>query len=109
MEHRVRMKQLIRPFIENGSKDLEVGVADYRRRRICVGDTIVLVFGVAEYRRRVRDVRRYASFEAMLHCEDACRIMPGWSPADILKALRSLFIQQKEALGVLVFELEAVT
>ena len=71
-----------------------------------VGDTIVFA---EKYRRRVKAIHSYTSFSGMLLQEDPNRIMPGWTRSMIMEGLRRVYSPDREALGVLVFELEVGT
>lgn len=102
MEHYYRLKRVVIPFIVDGSKDLEIRVADYKRKQVKIGD--ILVFQ-GLYRRTVKAIRRYEDFEIMLSHENHSRIMPGWSCSMIHNGLRGIYPPEKEKLGVLVFEL----
>ena len=107
--HEMRLKAFIQPHIASGRKDIEVRVADSKRRQIEVGDTIIFRVSFSDYGRRVKAIRTYTSFEALLEAESPSRIMPNWSTEGILLKLRELFPPDKEALGVLAIELETVT
>ncbi|MCC2631253.1 MAG: hypothetical protein K0S38_1062, partial [Candidatus Paceibacter sp.] len=61
-----------------------------------------------QHQRRVKAMRRYASFAEMVSNEDSNRIMPEYSPERIISGLRQIYPPDKERLGVLVFELEVV-
>lgn len=107
--HEMRLKAFIQPHIASGHKDIEVRVADSKRRQIEIGDTIIFRVSFSEYERRVKAVRTYPNFEAMLEEESPSRIMPNWSTEGILLKLRELFPPDKESLGVLAIELETIT
>lgn len=100
------LKDFVLPYIANGSKRLEIRVADEKRKKVQVGDSIVFC---ELHRRVVKAIRRYDSFAQMLEAEDPNWIMPGYSPKQILTGLRQFYNPGKESLGILVFELEAVT
>ena len=100
--HYMGLKPQVLPFIANGSKDLEIRVADSKRNEIRTGDDIVFN---NQHRRRVVAIRRYSSFETMLLHEDSARILPGHSSGWILYALRGIYSPSAENLGVLVFEI----
>lgn len=106
MEHRLQPKQIIRPHLESGKKELEIRVCDEKRKLVAIGDILVFDFGNQEYRRRVTAVRTYSSFDDMLNHEEPLRIMPGWSKDQVLDGLRNIYTKDKESLGVYVFELE---
>ena len=108
MKHRLRPKRIILPGIKSGKKQLEIRVCDEKRMRVQVGDVLIFDFSDQEYHRVVTAIRQYESFMSMLANEDTARIMPGWTTPAILTGLRSIYSKKKEALGVLVFELETI-
>jgi len=102
----MQLKWFVLPFVADGRKDLEVRTADEKRSKIKVGEVIIFA---NTYARRVKSIRRYTSFQEMLAVEDPDRIMPTWMPERILSGLRQIYSPEKEQLGIIVFELEAVT
>lgn len=106
MEHFLGLRSFIFPFMEDGSKDLEVRLCVGKSLRIAEGDTI-LFNGCL--RRLVKKFRQYPSFEDMLQHEDTNRILPGHSPIQILVLLRGFYEEAAERRhGVVVFELVPV-
>ncbi len=103
--YHLRLFKALEVHFQSCAKDLEIRVADPKRKRVRVGD--VIVFN-NRFHRRVIAISRYSSFEEMLKSEDSNRIVPGWSAEQILSGLRKIYNQNKERLGVLVFELETV-
>jgi ASC-1-like (ASCH) protein len=57
---------------------------------------------------RIKDVRKYSTFEEMLSREDVSRIVPGSNREEVLRLLKSLYPPHKEQMGVLVLEIEPV-
>ena len=108
MEHWVRPKRIILSGIKSGKKQLEIRVCDEKRKQVRIGDVLVFDFGDQEHRRKVVAIRQYETFSKMLMDEDSARIMPGWTKQAILTGLNSIYTKEKESLGVLVFELEAI-
>lgn len=100
--HLMGVQAFLLPFLTDGSKDLEIRVADKRRARIVVGDTIIFN-GILE--RVVIAIRRYTSFGEMLENEKLSRIHPTASSKEVITALRQFYPQKAESSGVLVFEL----
>ncbi len=103
--HHFRLLEFILPYIESGEKDLEVRVWDSKRKHINIGDTIVFD---RRLHRRVKAIYRYDSFDEMLKVQRAERIMPGWNANRIRSGLSAIYPPEREALGVVVFELEVI-
>jgi len=92
-------------LIFSGEKTLEVRVLYPNLRSIRKGELISLNNQATI---RVKDVRKYSTFEEMLSKEEASRIVPGSNREELLRLLKSLYPTQKEQLGVLVLEVEPV-
>ncbi len=101
-KHIFGLKNEILPLIKSGRKSLEVRVADPIRKQVRVGHDILFC---QEVLKRVVAVREYRTFEEMLRYEPAEQIMPGLTKERILAGLRVIYPPEKEALGVLVFQL----
>ena len=101
----MRVKGFLLPLIVSGEKDLEVKIASPRFAQIHTGD--LLDFSPTCHR-RVKAIRNYPNFVAMLKSEKHVRILPGYSEQYILLELQRLYSRQQESLGVIVFELEIV-
>ena len=94
-----------RQFLEEilaGRKTLEVRVGYSNIRRLRPGMQLLLN---NEYPVKIKAVRRYESFEAMVAKEEAEKIVPGKRKEEILQILKSLYPSHKEKLGVFVIEL----
>lgn len=92
-------------LILSGEKTLEVRVLYPNLRSIRKGELVNLNNQATI---RIKDVRRYSTFEEMLSKEEASRIVPGSNREEVLKLLKSLYPPHKEQLGVLVLEVEPV-
>lgn len=105
----MRVKNRYFQEIMNERKTLEVRVAYASLKGIAVGERIRLMTQSAEGAVRVRAVRTYLTFEAMLAVEPYDRIVPGTGSAtEVLDILRDIYPPEKERLGVLVLELETM-
>lgn len=92
-------------LILSGEKTLEVRVLYPNLRLIQKGELINLNNQATI---RVKDVRKYSTFEEMLSKEEASRIVPGANREELLSLLKSLYPPHKEQMGVLVLEIEPV-
>jgi len=92
-------------LILSGEKTLEVRVLYPNLRSIRKGELVNLNNQATI---RVKDVRKYSTFEEMLSKEEASRIVPGSNREEVLRLLKSLYPPYKEQLGVLVLEVEPV-
>jgi len=92
-------------LILSGEKTLEVRVLYPNLRSIQKGELVNLNNQATI---RIRDVRKYSTFEEMLSKEEASRIVPGSNREELLSLLKSLYPPHKEQLGVLVLEVEPV-
>lgn len=90
-------------LILSGEKTLEVRVLYPNLRSIQKGELVNLN---NQTMIRVKDVRKYSTFEEMLSKEEASRIVPGSNREELLRLLKSLYPPHKEQLGVLVLEVE---
>jgi ASC-1-like (ASCH) protein len=99
------VKKIFFDLILSGEKTLEVRVLYPHLKSIQKGDVINLN---NQAMIRVKDVRKYSSFEEMLSYEEASRIVPGVSREEVLSVLKSIYPPHKEQLGVLVLEIEPV-
>lgn len=97
-------RQFVIP-INAGTKPLEArpNVGEYALAQ--VGDTVVWNDSVQT---RIRAVRRYVSFKAMLDYENPTGFYPGATRDVVLTALRGMY-RNAPCGGVLVFELERIT
>lgn len=69
------------------------------------GERIRLVSHNREVIIRVNDIRRYPSFDSMLANEDASKIVPDRSQADVARVLKEIYPADRERLGVLVLDI----
>jgi len=92
-------------LILSGEKTLEVRVLYPNLRSIRQGELVNLNNQATI---RVKDVRKYSTFEEMLSKEEASRIVPGSNREELLGLLKSLYPPHKEQMGVLVLEVEPV-
>ena len=101
----MRIKRRFFDLILSGEKTLEVRVLYPNLRSIQKGELINLNNQATI---RIRDVRKYSTFEEMLSKEEVSRIVPGSNREELLRLLKSLYPPHKEQLGVLVLEVEPV-
>jgi len=102
--HDLRIKKEYFELIDSGKKPLEVRVGYRQITRISVGDTITF----SDYSPKafnVKRVTRYEDFAEMLDTEDSQKIIPGVTKYKAHAMLQSIYPEDKEALGVYVFEL----
>lgn len=95
-------------LIANGTKTIEVRVAYTSMQRIKVGDRIRFTCRGERTLTQVKRVARYDSFNQMFEHEKAEAIDPTANREQQLRAIRDIFPPEKEALGVLAFEVEKV-
>ncbi|MED7948033.1 ASCH domain-containing protein [Streptomyces sp. BE303] len=95
-------------LIADGSKTVEVRVAYDSMKRIKVGDLLNFTCRGEECLTRVLRVGHYPTFKAMFGTEDVKAVNPNATEAEQLEAIYSIFPPEKEALGVLTFEIERV-
>ena len=94
-----------RRFLEqvlSGEKTIEVRVGYRNIQELKKGDTVLLN---DKHEMKIKDVRRYPSFEAMLEQEDAQKIVPAMIKDKVLRTLKILYPPHKEKLGVFAIEL----
>jgi len=103
--HHMGVLGSLKPFIKDGTKDLEIRVANEEMQLVEVGDTIIFN---GQHERQVIAIRTYTTFTAMLEGEDANRIAPNEPREHILSILKKIY-RERENLGVLVFELSSPT
>ena len=105
---KIRLMWIKRRFFDlilSGEKTLEVRVLYPNLRSMQKGELVNLNNQATI---RIRDVRKYSTFEEMLSKEEASRIVPGSNREELLSLLKSLYPPHKEQLGVLVLEVEPV-
>ena len=105
----IRVKREFLNLIKAGRKTLEVRVGHPIFRAVRAGDKLLIALRDDRQVVLVKDKRGYSSFEEMLACEDHRLISPeGGGEAELLALLRGIYPADKEALGVIVLEIEAV-
>ena len=92
-------------WILAGRKTVEVRVAYSNITRLQPGDRLLLN---DRYPFSIRRISRYANFEELLAHEDPASIAPDLSSSELLTALRAIYPEEKEALGVVALEIEAI-
>ena len=102
--HDLRIKKKYFELIDSGKKPLEVRVGYRQIMRINVGDTITFSECSAQVFNVIR-VTRYEDFAEMLDAEDSQKVIPGVSKYKAHEMLQRIYPEDKEALGVYVFEL----
>jgi ASC-1-like (ASCH) protein len=106
----VRPMRIYREYfdlIDDGSKTIEVRVAYGGMKKIVAGDTIRFESGNVHCDRKVTRVAQYKSFDEMMKAENPKKIHPT-KPAHVqLVDIKKIFPQDKEKLGVLIFELQS--
>jgi len=89
-------------LILSGKKTVEVRVLYPNLRSLKKGE--VIKFN-GEHPFRVEDIRVYENFDDLAKSEDAERIVPGKTPAELLETLRGLYPPAKESLGAVAIEI----
>ena len=104
----MRTMHIRKPYLDQireGRKTLEVRVGYPGILKIGPGEVIEMIAGEERLIVRVKDIRRYASFEDMVATEPADRIAPGIvSRKELLRAIREIYPSDRERLGVGVLE-----
>lgn len=104
----MRVKDPFLRHIEVGRKDLEVRVGYGTIKSIRVGNTLEFSSRIRSVHVRVVAIRNYVSFDELLENESPDRIVPGETKESLLRILRDIYPQAKEALGVVVLQIELV-
>ena len=89
-------------WILDGRKTIEVRVAYSNIVRLQVGDQVLLN---DQYPFEIRRIARYANFADLLADENAQAIAPDLSREELLAALRKIYPQEKESIGVVALEI----
>lgn len=101
----MRIKQRFFDLIKLGKKNLEVRVGYETINRIQVGERVLLMSHTGNLEVKVKDIRRYLTFKKMLEIEPWKQIAPdSTSNEEVLSLLERIYPQNKEKLGVVVFE-----
>ena len=103
----MRVKRQYFNAILAGTKPLEVRVGYGNIKSIKKGEHIRLECGRHSGIVDVADIRIYHSFVEMLNHENAGYIVPD-DPAGALNILQGIYPEEKEALGVYVFQLKVI-
>jgi len=106
----VRGMRIFRQYfdlIKSGRKTVEVRVGYSSMRSIRVG-CYIRFNDDPQCECLVTRVTNYSSFAEMMSREDPQKINPGISAAQQLTDIRRIFSSEKEALGVIAFELRKV-
>lgn len=99
-----KIKRKYYKLLLDGTKTLEVRVGYFDIKRVCEGDTITF----SDYSRekfKVVRITRYSDFPEMLDSEDSSKAIPGVTKYQALEIYQEIYPEEKEALGVYVFEL----
>ena len=99
-----RIKRKYYNLISKGIKTLEVRVGYPDIRRVCEGDTITFR-DYSNIKFVVVRITRYKDFPEMLDNEDSSKAIPGVTKYKALDMYQEIYPEEKEALGVYVFEL----
>jgi len=101
----IRIKRRFFDLIQSGKKTLEVRVGYDTINRIQAGEHIRLVTHTGSFEVKIRDIRRYRTFEEMLGVEPWERIaLDSRSREEVLSLFKQIYPAQKEKLGVVVLE-----
>lgn len=106
--HNWRIKRKYYNFIDSGLKSLEVRVGYPDIKRVKVGDTITF-YEYSNTKFEVIRIAHYVDFPEMLDAEDSTKAIPGVNKYKALEMYQAIFPENKEALGVYVFELRKQT
>ncbi len=90
-------------MILEGRKTIEVRVGYGNIARLQVGDRLRLN---DQHAFIVKRIGRYAGFSELLANEDPAAIAPDTPPEQLLDALRTIYLPEKESLGVVALEIE---
>lgn len=103
-----RIKREYYNLINNGVKTLEVRVGYPDIKRVHEGDTITFK-DYSNIKFEIIRVTRYEDFPDMLDNEDSSKAIPGVSKYKALDMYQAIYPEEKESLGVYVFELQKQT
>lgn len=102
----MRVKQDLLNSIREGRKTLEVRVGYEHIKKIKPGERICLASRAQRQVIRVKDVRRYPTFDEMIRHENASYIIPGLTEQQVLIRLKEIYPIDKERFGVVVLDVE---
>ncbi len=100
----LRLKKQYLDYMRYGQKTLEVRVGYDNIKKIKVGDQITFLSRDDRVVRNIKRVSIYDNFLEMLEIEDHSKIVPDLNKRDVASLLRQIYPQNKETLGVYVFE-----
>ena len=104
-KHVWRVKKEYFRQLKNGNKSLEIRVGYSQIKKVKQGDTITFEnYGPNEF--EVLRVSVYDSFRRMLEVEGVDNVLPGMTFDGALRTLRGIYPEDRESLGVYVFELK---
>lgn len=92
-------------LIDSGVKSLEVRVGYPSIKKVCEGDTVTFI-NHSNIKYEIIRIARYENFPDMLDNEDFSKAIPGVTKSKALEMYRSIYPNEKESLGVYVFELQ---
>ena len=107
-KHVWRVKKEYFRQLKSGEKSLEIRVGYSQIKKVRQGDTITFEnYGPNEF--DVKRVAVYDSFKRMLEVEGVDHVLPGMTFNGALRTLQEIYSEDKESLGVYVFELKLFT
>jgi ASC-1-like (ASCH) protein len=92
-------------WILDGRKTIEVRVGYSSINRLQVGDELLLN---DQYRFVIKRIGRYTNFQELLAHENPGLIAPEIPADQLLATLRSIYLPEKESLGVIALEIARV-
>lgn len=101
----IRTKQRYLDLIKDGQKTLEVRVGYKNIQTIPPGERIKFSSRKETIVIRVKDVRKYPTFNSMLEHEETTRVVPGLTESEVLRILQEIYPPKLEKLGVTVLEI----
>jgi ASC-1-like (ASCH) protein len=104
----IRLKRDYFLQIKKKVKKLEIRVAYANLRGIKAGQIVTFECGRDRLSVKMKDVRKHETFVSMLEKEDYTLIAEGKTKQEVLEICQSIYPPHKEALGVLVFEVEVI-
>ena len=108
MNHNWRIKREYYNLINKGIKTLEVRVGYSDIKKVNEGDTITFS-DYSNIKFEVVRIAHYVDFPEMLDNEDTSKAIPGITKYKALELYQEIYPEDKEALGVYVFELRKQT
>ena len=102
----MRTKQRFLDLIKQGKKTLEVRVGYDSIKTIQAGERLRFASRTQTQIIRVKDVRRYSTFEEMMEFEEAGRIAPAQTKEKVVQLLKEIYPPDRESLGVVVLDIQ---